>query len=245
MITLWEAHRDLSESIGDSVGLEDYSPANPPVNDEIKDGVIFSKSLRNTFLYRAILNVLRGKLLVLAKYGLKDKAMLYYQIFPHTIVTETLNYNKIVNRYLLDDTSKKVLVSVAARLNLDNGRFYNIPIRNHRQLAVLFTSANIHAADIMMVPDEANGTYMYDPNGMLSISSAGKIDYSYLPYPSNLDDLDATDEIGVEDIHYPEILAFARMFAMADSLDYDSGQMLAEELKVVIGQENHLRRDQR
>jgi len=261
MIKVWEAHRDLSEAIGDSVGLGKYSENNPPTS--IPDGVVFSRTLRDTFIYRSMLSVLRDKLFKLSMYPVGNRIDLYSQIFPNTILTETISgsiLNSSRKGVLTTTPQRDILVLLSVRAETTNDRYFPVPVKTQKEISYLFNTGNAHSSGLMCAFNPANpqlGTkaqvIIYDQEEYFGILQSVDFVLTYLPYPRNpalatvsggVGVYGWTDALDIEDAHYPEILSYARLLAMADSLDYDSGSFLVEELKILTGQSQTITRRQ-
>jgi len=212
-MTVWEAHRDLSLSLGDDVGASSTS---------IPDGVRYTKLLRDSYLYRAMLEVMKQ---LVTPFVMAPKPTLTNAIsrmFPYLIEveTDTLYDNGVTWNGLQSYTynaNKDVFLYLNAVYRVGT-QSYPLPIKSDLMAHQgLLNSRNVQRPDPFAVANAwaAPLTVYIDqlPDDM---------EVRYLAYPSNPVNQMPTERLEIEERYYTMMLALATLYGKIDSQEVDS-----------------------
>lgn len=185
---VWEAHRILSQQIGDTVVCT--STAVPP------DGVRYTRLMRDAYLYRAMLNRIE-KALQIASSVYNDRniaSKILSPLFSDMVVEATLPFGSAgfakdmtVYQLALDTlTPKPAYIFNITATQEDSGvnhDFIPVPIRNYSSLNQFLNGRNVQRPDPFAI------LYSHPTTPYLRIYSDGitlaglNMTISYLPFP--------------------------------------------------------------
>lgn len=229
MPLLWEAHRDLSLTLGDSVGLEDFSTSNPPTF--IPDGVRASKALRDSYLYRAMLSLMNDMLRQVVGADRKIANEIIMRMFPHMISRAEVNIPSLRRNTFMDITGQQLgnktllyLISVDAR---NQYKRYPVPIKSASEANRLMNDRNVQRSDAfctyftIVAGDQPDATklrlYIYDQTDLLYDFT--DVYLTFLPYPTNPSSQQLDEELDFEVNYYNTIIELGTIYGMAESQD--------------------------
>jgi len=254
MPQVWEAHRDLSEAIGDSVGLSAFTQATPPT--ALPDGVVFSRTLRDSYLYRAIGWVYKTYIQgMIGSPNVSARNRALEMLFPNVIRTVQVagvtwaNSQAIID-LATSDVGVRPLMLLNVNATLPNNVYYPVPIKDshvinakmnirNAQQSDAFCHYKANYADIAGLATGNTILHFYDPKNELA--TVISFDITYLPYPRDPSLATVagaylfTDPLDIEESHYSHVLALARLYAYTDSQDLDMAQFLNTELQLTMG----------
>lgn len=248
---VWEAHRDLSLSLGDSVGLESYTLDSPP--DTIPDGVRASKALRDSYLYRAMLNIVNDLLRQVIGLDKLTASNIISKVLP-SMVNEAIIPVSDMRMYTWLDIGTDALggygllylLSVILTDDLNN-KNYPIPIKSQQEKNKLMNSRNIQRPDAFctymtqvagIVPNpDIMRLFIYD--GTSQLEHFESVILTYLAYPKNPATQELDEDIFFEESYYNTVIELATIFGMADSQEIQSPERFyPQTLDTKIGVSN-------
>lgn len=238
---VWEAHRDLSNSIGDSV----YCDIN---TNPIPDGVRYSKELRDSYLYRAMLEINQQNLdlvknvpnkvasILLDKLysSLKTKVRFSlngntdFAITPHINPTGRLNHWDVFLDISLHTLTPQILYILDAYITDTEENIYRLPIKygiDGSSIANGFNAQNPNP--FLMIRshrDNLNPSleYMQIYDGTKLLDSNSFVNLYYIPTPKNPIDQNANEELYVDTMHINKMLSLAHFYSLIDSQDIEN-----------------------
>lgn len=240
---LWEAHKDLALSIGDAVNIV---LSTPPVSTDIPDGVRYPKLLRDSYLYRAVLEIYRRILKQVTVYPRLQAVQILERLFPNMTLQVEVNPVTSITRdatityeidtdFLVNTNNPLALFIYSIDFEKDNGTgTYPIPFKESSINARgLINARNVQRADTFAeFTNQGRNIYIYDKLGEIDADN-DKIFIRYLPYPFRFDStIDSPNlRIDIEEVHVPVMLGLAQLYALTDSQEIQSNeQFLAMQL---------------
>jgi len=222
----WEGHRDLSESIGDSVNATASS---------IPDGARWSAAKRDDYLYRGMLMCIKEVTEQVAALPRRIANVFVKNNFT-TLITEYTFDLGLSALAMVGNNGKRYTVGIphpAYIISLwynypytpvryppdDYGESFPIPLRQGTQVEERLNSRVVHIPDAFCeyIYDVTPNLYIYDFKDELKTS--GNLYLEYLPLPTHPDYTKPTDELTLEPLMFQKVISWATFFAMADSQD--------------------------
>jgi len=209
-VKVYEAHLWLASSLGDSIIVDD-------INGIIPDGVRYSKDLRDSYLYRAMLDIYKKAIertVILSK---QIASQVIYYTFPN-MIKELLTNPLQGNNLNLDifDYKPLYIISIEAT-DLNDDSTYPIPVRDHYKGVYLKNSRNVQNHDafctLVSLDDKTLLNY-YD-----ALNLTCELTINYIPYPKPPVDWETNMDMEFEEKHVPAMLAKAASYGLADSQD--------------------------
>lgn len=212
-MTVWEAHRDLSLSLGDDVGA---------TSTFIPDGVRYTKLLRDSYLYRAMLETMKQ---LVSPFVMAPKPTLTNAIsrmLPYLIVVESdvIYSNGVIWNGLQSFTynaNKDVFLYLNAVYRIGT-QSYPLPIKSDLMAHQgLLNSRNVQRPDPFAV---ANA--WASPLTIYIDREPDELEVRYLAYPENPVNQMPTELLEIEERYYPMVIALATLYGKIDSQEVDS-----------------------
>lgn len=239
MITVAQIHEQLSASIGDQVYC---------TSEQIPDGVRFPKALRDSYIYRAILEIYRRNIIGLSGMPKNTRSRYLYTVFPnmHQIVSVTLitidsnTYTGTIPRALYIHNGFIPVNSFNTNTSKANGQVL-LHVQSADFTSALINGRNVQAPDsfleIIQTIYSSNTTiYLHDYAGEMQFAkTANQIKLNILPLPR--DPANAvpvsqggtfvyTSNMDIEDTHVAAVISLASSFAYGDSQEPQAMEML-------------------
>lgn len=233
-MTLYEVHNALASALGD--------PFAESGSSLIKDGVRFSKTLRQKYLYRAAMSVLNEFIKQVVPLPQSQAAPVLARLFP-SLITLVLNDISDTGTFALNvyDSGTNpnnyriaFVLSLMGRTSLDNpyeGR--SIPIISSYDFNKITSKAShMQANDPIACIDtvypisgspEQNFYIRFNTGG--TDFSGGFLETTFIRYPLNQDLSDGTVKFDFEDSFMNVILAKAALYGQSDGGDTNPSQI--------------------
>lgn len=236
---IWLAHKLHALAIGDSVKFVDINgveanDSNPPVL--IPDGVRFTRALRDSHIYRAMLKVYNDILLSFAQLDREEASKQIEALFSNQVSTELKVISLSNNTYTTTFTRTPLYVINAIAISPDLVNRYPIPIRYGSDISMRFNSRNVQLPDAYIeysgiLSDIILRDFKNETHGM-------QLGIRYLPYPKDpslaIDGINVTINwnmnLDIEERFIPMVLSYAKLFALSESQDIEN--MLALQLEL-------------
>ena len=205
---IWEVHKNLSEAVGDSADIDSAN---------LYDGVRYSRSERDLYIYQALIKVFNkmlGRATMLPK---KEMNMFIERMFPNHIKHTIIDYNADVdlNTYGItlertDDFDIAVPINLYAMSAVENDfsyRGYPIPFKYLSQINKLINSRVGFKPDTFFtysrLDQDTSIITVYDYQSELETISGTlleglKLRLDYLNYPKNPATQEPTDFLDIE-----------------------------------------------
>jgi hypothetical protein len=230
-LKIWEVHRDLSLALGESVGLESYTLSNPP--SFIPDGARYSKSLRDSYIYRAMLHLYNIMLREIVSLPRQAAAEIIFRLYPNVIKRAELSTSVRTETSLwlrpadLEGYSILYLLSLQAMKVQTNNikQSYPIPIKSTHYKNALMNPRNVQRCDAFCtIYKQINGAFgaeqdlqlfIYDPNKTLW--DYQDLAVTFLPYPKNPVNQELDEDLVYEESYISLVLQYATLYGMGDS----------------------------
>lgn len=227
---LYELHNELSTVIGDAVFCTETS---------IPDGPRISKELRDSYLYRAMLETIRRRLTLITKLGIKQvsafMAILFKGMTARIEGLSVENYVDNVLEFSIDlNLYREPMHIYAAELKYMQGtmeyKSYNIPIRyDISYIAALRDSRRLVNMDPCLVvtdhlksyaEQQEKDRYRMQIFGLSYLTDTSDISLSvyYLPKIRHPKDIPYDKELEFEESMYPEVITLASYYAAKTEL---------------------------
>jgi hypothetical protein len=237
---VWEAHRDLSLTVGDSIGLEAITV---PPTVLIPDGARFTSAHRNSALYRAMLTILMDAKKMLSglprnKY-VEQMAMWFPNQVKRGVLTTpaalhwlpSANAAYGMNAYIMQYVDYPKPFSVLTLELINNvtagslGKRQPIPFKNDLVEGVGLSSYRSTQRPDPYATYHDYSTYaafeVIDAYGELNRNS--EVWLNYIPYPTYPDSVtNYLTDITVEDVFIPKMITLASIFMLSEAQDVES-----------------------
>ena len=221
---VWEAHKALSEAIGDSCSITSII---------IPDGVRYSKTLRDSYLYRAMLFIWNATIKSVAGKTRKEQIWLLEQLMPNqlkklglTLATDPGDPMALLGQYTITD-SNTVPIFVCHGAVLNSLGLLPLPYHTSHEALTLRNARIDQDADSFIeylnIFVNNNVTFkVHSPHGEVADGDILIVDY--FPYPINPASplVTPTDSITMEDSMLSNMLSLATLFAMTDSQELEN-----------------------
>lgn len=212
-MTVWEAHRDLSLSLGDDVGA---------ASTLIPDGVRYTKLLRDSYLYRAMLETMKQLVMPFLNMPKPILTNAISRMFPYSIAVETdvIYSNGVIWNGLEAYTynaNRDVFIYLNAVYRIGT-QSYPLPIKSDLMAHQgLLNSRNVQRPDPFAV---ANAWAA--PLTIYIDQQPDEVEVRYLAYPENPVNQMPTELLEIEERYYPMVLNYATLFGKIDSQEIDN-----------------------
>lgn len=220
---IWEAHRALANSIGDTCNI---------TITNVPDGVRFSKSLRDSYLYRAMLKVYNEAMTFVSGMPHAQASMILERLFPnmctwqtHYLIGEgTPELGGGHPQYRNSAVIEAVQFILSARTKNRSDLTVPIPVKSGIEARALTNDRNIQKADsfveIFYNPVNSYHEFLiWSPKFELQGDFA---EFKILPYPRHPDTLAPGDRLDMEDGFGNKVISIATVFALIDSQDIEN-----------------------
>lgn len=226
---VWELHRALADSAGDTCRID---------STQIRDGVRISKSLRDSYLRRAMLTLLKVAIRNMMQLPKSVQAEWMLQLFPNMIKRVEYEYENISDRHNHVFRKKDASLPDIAYPFIGyryhpspdgiNDKVLNLPIKNNYYSVRLFEDL------IKRDPDEY--VYLIDDKVRLvtkrNVLTNETIYLDCLLYPTDIKNQQPTDEVDFEEMHMSNVIALAVVYAKAGSQDEGAEQFMNSDLRL-------------
>lgn len=212
-MTVWEAHRDLSLSLGDDVGAS---------STLIPDGVRYTKLLRDSYLYRAMLETMKQLVTPFVNAPKPILTNAISRMLPYLIEVETdvLYSNGVIWNGLQSFTynpNKDVFLYLNAVYRIGD-LSYPLPIKSDLMaFQGLLNSRNIQRPDPFAVANS-----WASPLTVYIDQEPDQMEVRYLAYPENPVNQMPTERLEIEERYYPAVINLATLFGKIDSQEVDN-----------------------
>lgn len=242
---VWEAHRDLSNSIGDSVYCSETS-------DPILDGVRYSKELRDSYLYRAILEINQQNLGMVKGVPNKQASFIIDRLYPTFKIKAgfllsgsdeyivKLYQTATMNSWLISlrKGTMNNPVDIPGILYVINAQIYSslhntsysVPVKYGIDSTTLINSFNAQRPNPFLVVyshrysliETPSVEYfeLFDGTGIITTDSLLLI--TFIPVPKNPAIQTANEDLYIDDTHIPKMLTLAHIYSLIDSQDIEN-----------------------
>lgn len=216
---VWEAHKTLSEAIGDSCSVNDQ---------QIPDGVRFSKTLRDSYLYRAMLEIMRQELVKVTGQPRKTVVPYLTRQFPNMtrdIRLENPNKTDVITTFFLNEHLVRdifYIYEIVVFEDPDNfNRNYPVPVKTSIEAKAKINSRNCWEPDTFAEMSDLieKQPYIRIWDRKMEIPDSAVYSLFYLGYPLNPGSQNMIDRIDFEEAHMPRVITLASLFAYTDSQD--------------------------
>lgn len=223
----WEAHRALSASIGDTVTC---------TSAVIPDGVRYTRAMRDSYLYRAMLKSMEQALQIIAGAPRQAAISIISKLFNGMVLAANLPMS--------DNGGGSGLTNYSARLDLlarrpvfimsalakvansgTNHDYVPIPLRDYGAIASLVNSRNIQRSDPFgAIYDHPTSPFIEVWADDVTLIHPYGLDITYLPYPSDPATQAFTDRLGNFQLSMMNtVIGLATLFAKID--DQETGSL--------------------
>jgi len=230
---VWHAHRELANAIGDTCTVTSVL---------ISDGVRFSRSLRDDFLYRAMLNVYEDAIMETIKLPMPDASRVLEQLFPNSIVEREVVIGVIGwgarygQHFISTDgtfSNQNIMkyLGFTAIKDPTRGRI-PVPMKSGLEANALLNDHIDQKADpfvFLKVNDTNTEFHLYDMRSLLNNNDP--IIVRYLPYPRHPENQAPTDSLMIDEIYAKRIISEAIVLAKMASQEIDDVQFISQELR--------------
>jgi hypothetical protein len=213
---VWEAHIWLANALGDSIIVESSN------GYLIPDGVRYSKLLRDSYLYRAMLEIYRSTLEKVSMLPKQHISQILYSAFPN-VITKEEGITVTATQLQMDIFSKVPLYVIAIEALDTDGNLYPIPMRDYYKGVYLRNSRNVQRYDAFCTLIKFDGTTSlnyYDNSGLTCDMTV-----TYLPYPTNPSTQETTDDLDFEEKYLQSVLVRALTYGLTDSQDIQNQEV--------------------
>jgi len=228
---IWEAHNALALSLGDSIAIV----PNVISTTALPDGVRYSKSLRDSYLYRAMLEIYRQTLAGVVSVPKQLKGGILQGIFPNQVLTDTVSaVNQTLDLRPMKFLERKPLYVFSVEIeDTENGLFYPLPVKSTYEAIALRNDRSDQKHDAFCVFRQetgSDGEMRMDYYDKASLTVDIKI--MYLGYPRNPASLTPVEALDMEESFISKVIALATLYGFSDSQDIpDFQQFLGLQLQ--------------
>jgi len=232
-----ELHKILAHSIGDAI--EPYEDPDNAGTYIIPDGARYSKTLRDSYLYRAALSIIERSVKIVVQLPRQEAGAYLRKWFPNMfaetiIALSTFTEDNTKSRYSRYHKIEDIGMAYAATvLYQDATNSYPIVIQDSIRVGQLNNTKITHLPDpFTHVLGTPTGTMIEIFNTYDNFTVDGEIRFIYLPYPDDPADLDPDTDYVFEKMHIKQLLNIASVYARFDSQD---GNDLNQFMQIEMG----------
>jgi hypothetical protein len=233
-----DAHRELSLSLGDSVII-----ASPPAsNTVIPDGVRYTKTIRDSYLNRAMLTIYSKVLKQVAPLPRQIGSDIIGKMFPTGIKFAIVNTDRVIDTSTLfppggtfTELPPIYILSIYAydNGNVDaDGNMIPVPIKDAHRTAALSNARNVQKPDLYCTIDRnvvggSTNIHLYG-----DFTDYFTLGIRWLSSPINPSTQTADQSLDIDEHFIPEVLTLATVYGYQDSQELpDIQQFLGMQLQ--------------